>query len=240
MSFFKKTTLCFILATSISACGVKDEPLPFTQENLNALGEKIQEQSKSITPSMGKDKARQDIEDDFGYSFDKTLRTVLLFQGLSVPATTLMSLPFMVISEDTKWALDNEYISKRTLEVIEIIAKTNGTKIDSEDMKFLDYVTECQKQNNGICNGEKLIPILIARGGLSVEESQRYPVLIDDVILGKYNVRRWLMSPNGGNVSAQLASNGNQDFILNKENIESSKKMMKIYEEEKKELGVMQ
>ena len=48
------------------------------------------------------------------------------------------------------------------------------------------------------------------------------------------------MSPNGGNVSAQLASNGNQDFILNKENIESSKKMMKIYEEEKKELGVMQ
>lgn len=245
MKFLRKVAVFLLLSISVSACGAKDEPLPFTPEKLKELSKKLSTQSKAITHSGNKEKSKQDvlemyksiIESDLGYNFDKTLRKAFLFQGLSVSAANLMAPSYMLVAEDPKWTLDNGYISKRTFETQEVFAKTKGAMITNNGLKFVDYVIECQNKNNGICNSKLLIPIMVAHGGLSVEESQKHSILIDNIVIERYNIGQWLIHPNGTFFNPYSFSANTSDFVINKESVEASKKMTKIYEEEKKELG---
>lgn len=127
--------LMAVLASNGCSIGVKDEPMPLSQENIEKYALAVAEAVKKIDPSAGTavDKIikayKEPMEKKLGYSFDKTFSFWITNQdAISMsPATTaftsLMLPAAVAISKNMDEALKKGFISQPTYEMIK-----KGTK----------------------------------------------------------------------------------------------------------------
>lgn len=234
----KVVALCFFCCS----CSVKDEALPLNQENLDKLIATIKEESRSLPSSQSKDRDYAVIElyknsvEDLGYSFDKTIGEIILssnwnyYSELFHPAITL-------IRNNTEELLKNNYISETTAEIVNLLKENKA--ISKNELELIGYVENCQNDNGGICNEEKLIQIL-EQNNIKVDAAKSdslYYFLFGEKLTQHYGLLeagkyQWLVKPSGESLNTNALFNGsNFQFVVNKNNVSNAIKLSKIIEE---------
>lgn len=127
--------LMAVLVSNGCSIGVKDEPMPLSQENIEKYASAMDDEAKKIDPSAGTDIDRliklykEPMEKKLGYSFDKTFSFwITNIDEISMsPATiafkSMMFPALVVIDKNMDEALKKEVISQSTYEMIK-----KGTK----------------------------------------------------------------------------------------------------------------
>ena len=124
--------LIAVFASNGCSIGVKDEPLPLSQENIEKYASAVEEATKKIDPSAGTAVDRlikaykEPMEKKLGYSFDKTLSAYVTnaatFSSMSPEAIALkknIMFPVLLeISVNMDEALKKGLISQPTYEEI--------------------------------------------------------------------------------------------------------------------------
>jgi len=230
---------------------MQDRPLPMSQENIEKLYVELQAAAKSIAPSPSQDGAelmvgafKMVIEKKMGFSFDKTLRSVMLFYP-SIPLWQLMTPTINYVNNDPKMALDKGFISQRTFDIIDTGSKAKA-ELTKEGEEFLGFVTECQKKNNGICNSKSLLgviadhnvfPDIASSSGKS--ELEKTSMVLDYLLNQKYNfaamgINKWITKPDGQDLNTNfLFDDLKNKFVVNTKQIEISKTYANMLAEEK-------
>ncbi|MGK2872824.1 MAG: hypothetical protein ACSLFL_11295 [Alphaproteobacteria bacterium] len=220
---------------------VQDKPLPMSQDNLEIFASELEKAAKSIAPSPSQDGAelmvgayKMVLEKKMGYSFDKTLRSVMLFYHLGAP-WQLMSPVIGYVHSDPKKALDKGFISQRTFDILDTGSKAKAA-LTKEGDEFLSFVAECQSQNGGVCGPKLLLNVLAAHNALPALESSS----IEYQLESKYDIfhmgiNKWITKPDGQHISTNgLLSRGEAyKFVINKTQIDISKRYTNMLAEEK-------
>lgn len=234
------------LAVTIVGCSVtiQDKPLPMSQEMLEKLDKELGKAAKSIAPSPSQDRAelvvdvyKTVIEKKMGFSFDKTFRNVMLFY----PGPFMAPVSVYVLS-DPKRALDKGFISQRTFDVLDMSSKAE-VELTKKTEEFLGFVTECQNSNNGTCDTKRLFSVLAAHNALptvdpSESEATQFEsrtLMLTVQYLDPMGTNKLITTPNGQEIirNALLSDNSEQKFIVNKNQIDISKRYTKMLAEEK-------
>ena len=250
---------------SIAGCSSKaqDKPLPYNQENIEKLTIETKEALKSFSPSMANPQDSADrliklskilIEEKMGYSFDKTIRALLLTTGheggidLRYYNYALLIPGFVPLVSDPKNALEKEYITQRTYDLIEI--GKNAKTLSKKEMELLDLVAECQSKNQGVCYTDSINemirktllatnPTLCSNGQRQSE--RRKQMCIDVSVITKYNPARMgslFSTPDGQkfNTNSLIDKSRHFKFVINKNQVDLSRRYNKLVAEEKKAL----
>jgi predicted component of type VI protein secretion system len=208
-----------ILVLSIVGCskGVQDKPLPMSQEKLEKFALELEKAVKSIAPSPSQDGAellvgayKMVLEKKMGYSFDKTLRSVMLFYPGGAP-WQLMNPVIGYVHSDPKKALDKGFISQRTFDILDTGSKAKA-ELTKEGDEFLRFVAECQSKNGGVCDPKLLLNVLAEHNALpAVESSSEEPgfvklLMIESQLEGKYDIfhmgiYKWITKPDGQDIT---------------------------------------
>jgi len=241
-----------ILVLSIVGCSkvVQDKSLPMSQENLEIFALELEKAAKSIVPSPSQDGAelmvgayKMVLEKKMGYSFDKTLRSVMLFYHAGAP-WELMHPVSSYVHSDPKKALDKGFISQRTFDLLDTGSKAKA-ELTKESDEFLNFVAECQDKNGGVCDPKLLLNVLAAHNALPVESESLTLYQIEDQLQRKYpisqmGINEWITKPDGQGISTDwFLSVGDpaEKFIINKTQIDISKRYTNMLAEEKAALS---
>lgn len=235
---------------------VQDKPLPMSMEKLEKFDLELEKALKSIAPSPSQDGAelvvgayKMVLEKKMGYSFDKTVRSVMLFYP-EVAALQLMHPMIGYVHRDPKKALDKGFISQRTFDILDTRSKAKAVLTKEAD-EFLSFVAECQSKNGGVCDPKSLLNVLAAHNALPAIEFSPEDNEFDKLywiglrLEEKYGIsdmgtNKWITKPNGQDISTNaLLTNGlrSQDnpaykFVINKTQIDISKRYTNMRAEE--------
>ncbi len=236
--------------------GVQDKPLPMNQNNIEKLTDKLNNELKSITISPSQDGQeltvnayKTVIEKKMGFSFDKTLRNVILF----FPGSSLWQIMNPVIAyviSDRKNALNKGFISQRTFEILDVGSRAKEP-LTKEAEEFLGFVTECQNKNNGACNSKILLSVLADHNALPVDKSSPSDIskfksfdlaTLTHKLERKYHTsdmgrNGWITKPDGQEIITSGLIIDDFNFIPNKANIDISKRYAEMLAEEKTSLS---
>lgn len=250
--------ISLVLAVSSTACSksIQDKPMPMSQKNVEKCADKIKDAMKSIAPSPSQDRAELQlgvykavIENKMGFSFDKTLRSVMLFSrewksmgpdSREWESMRLMEQPIYTVTVKPKMALDKGFISQRTFDILDAQAKAHGHLMDEKDEEFLGFVTECQDKNNGACSPKLLLTVPAAHKVFdeSADVSERYYELEK-----KYNIPglaevNLIIKPDGQGIDRfAWAFIDEVKFVVNKNLVDLSRRYTKMVAEEKNALS---
>ncbi len=229
-------SLTFIISIMGCTVSIQDKPLPMSQDNIQKYSEELGNALKKVTVSPSQDRIellvdtyKMVMEKKMGFSFDKTLRNVMLFY----PGETLWHLMNPIISfvdSNPKNALEKGFISQRTFDIIDTGKKARATFTkDTED--FIGFVVECQSQNQGVCNSKALLSILNANSA-TTENITHFENKYDIFHMGIYG---WITKPDGTplNTNGLLEEWFKEEFIVNKNQIAIAKKYTEMIAEEK-------
>ncbi len=246
--------LCFVViglfVLLIMGCsdGIKDKPLPMSQENLEKFALELNKAGKSVVfvPSQNRTEQlvglyKEVLEKNMGYSFDKTFRSVVLFYNVGKP-WQLMSPVITYIHDDLERALDKGFISQRTFDILSAAKKTN--ELTKENKEFLNFVLECQNKNSGACDSKSLLQVFATHNVLSTEKRQLEN--LEDKLAdledkyGLFYMSGYLMKPNGEKVKPYdviSQRNPNYKFVINKDKVALSQRLSTMLTEERKQLS---
>lgn len=147
-----------------------------------------------------------------------------------------------------KRSLEKGLISQRTFDIIDAGIKANGYPLTDKDAEFLSFVTECQKQNGGICDSKSLRNFLIAHNVFpphlaNAQHDEFWIIELDQYLNMKYNVesinginrKNYLVTPNGKNICINGILSGfcTGKFIVNLHQVELARKYAMLIKEEK-------
>lgn len=248
-------TLAVLLGGSGIGCsaGIQDKPLPMSQENMVKFIAQQRKESASIAPSPSQDEEelfigtyKVVIEKRMGYSFDKTVRSTMLFGPAG--ARQVMGPVIKYVFRDPKRALDKGFISQRTFDIIDIASKAKA-ELTKNDEEFLGFVMECQNNNNGICDSKLLFSVLAAHNALpdalpAAGSSDQFKIAYmleqkhDTTHMG---INGWITGPDGQPIFDSLWSppylDASHKFVVNKNQIDVSKRFANMLAEEKMALS---
>jgi hypothetical protein len=244
---------CFML----TGCGMKDKPMPFSEKKCNQFVKLLDKETDNLKKNL-KSNPNQDrvaevfkiykniTEKKMGYSLDKTLRQVLLFPEESGQGLKVMSLAIAALRSNPQKALDMGFISKRTLDAFNIAKAVKYRPINDKENEFLGFVSECQKQNENVCNANALLKVLKSKNimpeDLFKNNQPGGSKMAMDVWLGKeYHVpylKDYIVNPDGsqGNTNG-LMQGSIKEFVVNSKQVELSQQFVKLLKEEKVELS---
>lgn len=225
-----------------------DSPYPMNQKSLQALSDTLASNAKGYdrSPNDSNGKAIKDIyqatlQDDFGYSFDKTIRAVLVFGYGERSALEVFRPALQYIIHDKNSALEEGIISKRTFELISLPQNS----FDAKQQQFIKYVIECQKRNDGVCAADVLIETIkdenndpeiskifkkYAIGSSDLRDNLSYKL---EYSMPSGNV---ITKPDGSKFNTNFMFIGNDPFKVDNKKVEDQLRASEILEEEKQSL----
>lgn len=246
-----KKIIVFILVGTlftcgISGCGIKDKPMPLSQNNLDLLSKEISISVRSLAPSPAQDGEemlasliKNAVEKKLKYNFDKTFRYMLLFPQGSSPQIIGPAINY--VANNTQKALDSGLISRRTYDLFE--ANKGSTPLTKENEEFLKYVTECQQKNNNICDSKSLLSILASHNVIKYDAAttdNNSLIFITAPLENKYDIahmgiNKWITAPDGKDIvtNGLLEAAPEKKFIVNVDKLQKGKKLSQMIEEEK-------
>ena len=183
------------------------------------------------------------IEKKMGFSFDKTIRSVMLFNPTG-DAWQLMGPIIGYVISDPKRALDKGFISQRTFDILDTGAKVKAP-LTKEGDEFLGFVAECQSKNNGTCDAKLLLSIISDHNALpdvsKVKNESDKLSRIEYQLEEKYDifhmgVNEWITLPDGQHFNTNgLFTMGasTYKFVVNKNKIDIAKRYANMLAEEK-------
>lgn len=253
-----------ILIVSITACdnSVKDEPFPYSKQNAEKASKEMKEALESFSPLNDPKNdtnrlialCKMVFEEELNYSFDKTLRGVMLAHAKGFDARYhfyYALIPGLVsILDDPKNALEQGFISQRTYDIMEVFKVGGNRLLNDLDIELLGFVRECQSKNNGICDTGVLWDILVISNkqlcDKSMEEESSYYKTkhggcVSNELSHKYMAHELQVytTPDGKkefNSNFMIRHRGHAKFIINTKKLDSYEDYRKIVEEERKTL----
>lgn len=230
--------------------GVKDQPLPMSEENIENFLVLLEKRAKNVSPSKSLNGnelmlviIKDVLEDDMGYNFEKTFRNVLTKYPTSQLWSTMATIDKFA-SENAQEALSKGYISKRTFRIYETQNDTDNP-ITPEQMIFWEMVEKCQKKNGGSCDSESLVKTFAENDNLpklpppydkgSEKDKLRnyhnyFTTHYSYTYLGNMGL---LVAPDGGKIDALfLDRKGGPQFMINKKRLDQALEYSKLLQEE--------
>jgi len=227
--------------------GHEDSPYPMNQKSFQVLSDTLERNAKGYNASVNdsggkfiKDIYHVTLQDDLGYSFDKTIRALLLFEHGGKSLLRLFGPAVKYIFADPNTALEEGVISKRTFELISLPQST----IKPKGMQLIEYVIACQERNDGVCVSDSLIEIIKDKNTdpeIS-NEFKKYKMFSGELRLRlehnfEYDMPRNIFTkPDGSTFNTNFIFDSNEPFIIDKVKIEDQLQASKILEEEKQNL----
>jgi len=250
MGFNKIKIFFLVLAMSaLTGCGgYEDSPYPMSRDNLIKLSKTIESNANSYErfPNDSDWKAIKDVylltlQDDLGYSFDKTIRAVLLFGYGGREALGVFSPVMKYIINDPNSALEEGLISKRTFELLSL----PQNNLNKKELIFIEYVIECQDSNKGLCTSDGLIE--------TIKDENTDPEIAE--VFNKYKMGsgdlrsrlgykfdfnmpqgNLITKPDGSRFNTNFIFDSNEPFIIDKTKVEDQLNANAILKEEKESL----
>lgn len=239
------------LVVSVVGCsgGIKDKPLPMSQENIEKFTKELKKATKSIAPSPSQDGDeymtgiyKMIIEKKLGFSFDKTIRSVMVFPNAAVFLGSIT----VYVQREPKKALDKGFISQRTFDLLDTGSKVHAP-LTKEGEEFLGFVAECQNKNNGVCIDKVLLSVLAAHNALPAarsSDSEREDLKLANIsyqLGNKYQLsymgqNKWITKPDGQDFNTNFLfsqPDSPDQYVVNKSQIDISKRYTNMLEEEK-------
>lgn len=259
--FIKYTFVSFLLGLFIIGCGsgVQDKPLPMSPENIQMLSKSVD--FSDMNQHNWAKKTKTLLEEEMGYSFDKTLRAVVLgTNGVDVYSSykILEAYPgWFPVHMNPKKYLEEGYIEQRTYDLLLMVNVAKPINITKGQIKFLHYVEECQNKNQGVCDRDSLYEIFYAHGEVdelnefqrkkvpslfsnTPEETKKY-YFLEQVVPSAYKPRRLrglLLLPDGKEFNTNFLKG--RKFIVNKEKLDFIKRYNERMAEEARILSGQQ
>ncbi len=244
----KMFSLMLIFSVLTGCGGYEDSPYPMNQNNLKTLSDSLESYSKGYARSPNdsdgkviKDVYQATLQDDLGYSFDKTIRAVLLFGYGGRESLSVFGPAMKYIISDPNSALEEGVISKRTFELISL----PQSSFDAKQQQFIKYVIECQKRNDGVCAADVLIETIkdenndpeiskifkkYAIGSSDLRDNLSYKL---EYSIPSGNV---ITKPDGSRFNTNFMFIGNDPFKVDNKKVEDQLRASEILEEEKQSL----
>lgn len=246
--FLSRAAVLIGMSCALTACAPKDKPLPLSQDNMEKLASAWQKRTKALTPDPAKSESEQIVsvfktvvEDDLGYSFDKTLRSTLVFGN--VTSNALINAVMIFIGENPQVALSKGFISQRTFDLQNLATKAR-MQISPDQEKFLSFVTVCQEKNGGLCDSPSLLSILLENKVFGADTHENLPPDERLFMLSSsgyfqntdvYHMGYWITKPDGKDIAINrlISMPPEVKFIVNKDSLAISKRYAQLIEDEK-------
>ena len=217
----------------LTGCGgYEDSPYPMSQNNLQTLSDKLLSNVKAYTRSPNdsdiqvfRDVYQATLQDDLGYSFDKTVRAILVFGYGGRAAVDVLSPVLKYIINDKASALEEDIISKRTFELISL----PQNNMNKGDMQFLQYIIACQENNNDECTSKGLIEIIEAKNTDQKISKifEKYDIDSSDLkseLAYKFDFNipsgNFITKPDGSRFNTNFIFSSSDPFYVDKTNLE--------------------
>lgn len=230
----------------------KRKPFQMSPDNINAFVTKLEKALNNTFFSPKKDKQEEIIniykniiENEMGFNLDKTIRSMILFDSyINIEqknyVLNLFSPLIDYIIENKDDALSKNIISEKTHNILSI----DGSQLSDKEIKLINYIIECQKENKGTCNPKSLLTILSLKKEIYFNENESFDTKKETEIFyelhRKYDIDKLkykkLIIKNDGkeyniNLLCDLKKEDN-NFVINQNKYKSSLNLTSITKEE--------